>query len=298
MRMNNLKKRIIPILLICFQTTVCLGKEATPIRVFLAGDSTVKTYGPALETGGWGEYLQNYFDKQKVIVINKAEGGRSTRSFINEGRLAGILNQMQAGDYLFIQFGHNDSAVGVGYQLERSVQLGEPDEDEIYPVIPGEKVPTPASHISAYGKEYYPYESGTFKWYLKQYVDGARAKGALPVLITPVSRRYFTGSLIRAHHGPHDAYVMCVLQLAEELDVPCLDMFAKTKALYETLGPAESTKLQSTKTDGSLDNTHYNKYGAFLVAGMVAETIKEEGLPLADFLVAPTEIVNPPADKK
>lgn len=267
--------------------------ESKIIKVFLAGDSTVKTYGPGKTTGGWGEYLQNYFNPQKVQVVNKAEGGRSSRSFINQGRLKEILDQIGAGDYLFIQFGHNDSATGSEYELDRSVNAGTPDAAGIYPVTPAVLVDTP-QELAAYGPKYYPYQSGTFKWYLKQFVDGAKAKGAVPVLVTPVSRRYFNGAKIKPHHGPNDCYVTCVLQLAQETKVDCLDMFVKTKAMYEKVGPKASEQYQDTKANGSLDNTHYNKYGGFVVGAMVAEAIKEKGLGIAKYIVAPTETVAPP----
>ena len=131
----------------------------TPV-VFLAGDSTVKTYEDGQYIGGWGQFL-SLFLGDEVVVKNAAHGGRSSRSFINEGRLYdiegssftfsqnggnSIADEIKAGDYLFIQFGHNDddtkAASSYSTMYDRMVPLGEPDANGIYPTIPAEKMPT------------------------------------------------------------------------------------------------------------------------------------------------------------
>ena len=122
-----------------------LGKG---VNIFLAGDSTVKDYsangmymsGKAQAEGSWGEYLQSFFDDSKVKVVNYANGGRSSRNFINEGSLDKIAENIKAGDYLFIQFGHNDCSNQSGYLEDRYVPLGTPDESGIYPTTAGTKV--------------------------------------------------------------------------------------------------------------------------------------------------------------
>ena len=147
------------------------------VNVFLAGDSTVKDYsasgmymsGKAQAEGSWGEYLQTFFDSSKVKVQNYANGGRSSRNFINEVSLDKIKANIKEGDYLFIQFGHNDCANGKGYLEDRYVPLGEPDANGIYPVTAGTKVATPSSLASKYGDSFYSYDcGGTYKWYLTQ----------------------------------------------------------------------------------------------------------------------------------
>lgn len=121
-----------------------------PIRIFLAADSTVQNYDVhEKHQGGWGEFLKDYLDEE-VQVINHAMGGRSSKSFIEEGRLLQILMEIKAGDYLFIQMGHNDATKS---KPERYTE---------------------------------PYT--TYKQYLKMYVKGARDNQAVPVLITPPAR--------------------------------------------------------------------------------------------------------------
>ena len=305
--------------------------------IYLAGDSTVKTYNDAQYIGGWGQYL-NYFLSNDVTVVNAANGGRSSRSFINEGRLYNIKNNtysfsennrksiedvIKAGDFLFIQFGHNDDDTNKGTYstlYDRMVPLGTPDSNGVFPVtapsdtakmantyLPQEyidhnsqeNVTKAYSTIKTYGDTYFSYDcGGTYKWYLKQYVDFARSKDAIPVLVTPVARVAFNsdGTLRggAGRHGDNFAYVQAVRQLAQEEDCLLIDNFAYTKNLIETatksyadflmaLVPNDLTGTWPTDYDNGYNNadagfqkieaTHYNKYGAYLTAGYVANSI-------------------------
>ena len=313
-----------------------LPTDKTP-TIYLAGDSTVKTYNESQYIGGWGQYL-NYFLSNDVTVVNAANGGRSSRSFINEGRLYNIENNtysfsennrksiedvIKAGDFLFIQFGHNDDDTNKGTYstlYDRMVPLGTPDGDGIYPVtapsdeakmantyLPQEyidhnsqdNVTKAYNTIKTYGDTYFSYDcGGTYKWYLKQYIDFARGKGAIPVLVTPVARVAFNndGTLRDGpgRHGDNFAYVQAVRQLAQEEDCLLIDNFAYTKTLVETatknyadflmaLVPNDMTGAWPTGYDNAYNNTdagfqkieatHYNKYGAYLTAAYVADSI-------------------------
>ncbi len=326
----------------------------TPV-IFLAGDSTVKTYAENQYIGGWGQFLDLFLDNE-VVVVNAAHGGRSSRSFINEGRLYdipgssysfsqnggnSIADDIQPGDYLFIQFGHNDDASKLSNYstiFDRMVPLGEPDANGIYPVTPAEKTSTSIlpeeytskatdaeeanalAEIAKYGSEYYAYGSGTYKWYLKQYIDFAREQGAVPVLITPVARVKFSGSEIiggAGLHGVNFAYVEAVRQLAEEEDCLLIDLFADSKTILETATPTYANYLMALKPneltgvwpsgyDGAYGNveqgytgieaTHYNKYGAFLQAAKVAEHIlaDSDSFSFADkVLTTPESFIDP-----
>lgn len=311
-----------------------IRNDATP-TIFLAGDSTVKTYEDAQYIGGWGQFLSLFLD-ESISVINAAQGGRSSRSFINEGRLFNIddpnykysfsqnggnsiEDTIKEGDFLFIQFGHNDDASKLSNYstiFDRMVPLGEPDANGIYPITPAEKMPTSSlpkeytdkatdseeskalSEIAKYGSEYYAYNSGgTYKWYLKQYVDFARSVGAIPVLVTPVARVKFGGNEIiggAGLHGENFAYVEAVRQLAKEENCLLIDLFAESKVMLETATSTYANYLMALKpndltgewpagydaaygnTDAGytgIEATHYNKYGAFLQAAKVAELI-------------------------
>lgn len=322
------------------------NQRKAKFTIFLAGDSTVKTYVDNQYIAGWGQYLNLFLD-DSITVKNCAQGGRSSRSFINEGRLYdnegatykfsenggnSIGDEIQAGDYLFIQFGHNDDATKVGNTLaDRMVPLGEPDANGIYPTTPGVKTNVVLDNgvatldsvslevqtlmasyqtelnkylkdsVSKYGPSYYEYSSGgTYKWFLKQYIDFAREKGATPVLVTPVARKSFDGSgNIKGGpglHGDDFAYVKAVRQLAEEEGCLLIDLFNETKTFLETATPSYANFLMAlvpndvyngpwpsgydTTYDNSelgfdkIESTHYNKFGAFLTSAKVAENLK------------------------
>lgn len=300
--------------------------------IYLAGDSTVKTYEDNQYIAGWGQYL-DLFLKDNVTVINCAQGGRSSRSFINEGRLfdiegcnysftqndgKSIGSVIEAGDYLFIQFGHNDDSSkkqsSYSTMFDRMVDLGTADSNGIYPTTAGTKKPTThlpqeyinnvsstssaLNEIAKYGSEYYSYDcGGTYKWFLKQYIDFARSKKAIPVLVTPVARVKFSGSEIIGGpglHGENFAYVEAVRQLAKEEDCLLIDLFAETKSLLEVTTSTYSDFLMALKPNDlvgtwpggfdaayqntklgytGIEATHYNKYGAYLTAACVAENM-------------------------
>lgn len=222
------------------------------MTVFLAGDSTV-TDQP--ESGypycGWGQLLPAQF-KHDVAVDNHAQSGRSSRSFINEGRLSAIMERIKPEDFLFIQFGHNDE---------------KPDPER--------------------GTD--PFT--TYKEYLKKYIDAAREAKARPVLVTPVHRRYFAddGTLTDTHGD----YIIAVRELAEEEDVPLIDLAERSRLLFEQAGvegskedfmwvlPGEYVNFPS----GVEDNTHFQERGASRLAQQVAEAIRELQLqPLQMYL--------------
>lgn len=228
--------------------------ENTHITVYLAGDSTVADYSSSrAPRTGWGQELNRFFD-DNIVVINEAIPGRSSKSFIDEGRLDSILNQIEKGDYLFIQFGHND-----------------------------EKKWDPTRYTKPYS---------TYKSYLKQYIDGARAKKAIPVLVTPVERRSFTVEGIAG--DTHGDYPAAMKELGTEENVPVINLSEKSKALFQELGP-ERTKdiflwLNARESvnypNGVQDNTHFQKAGAEEISRLVVEGIDElKMLPLGKHIL-------------
>ena len=330
--------------------------------IYLAGDSTVKTYDEDQYIGGWGQFLDEFLSED-VKVVNCANGGRSSRSFINEGRLYNIKDSnysysfsqnngdsiedvIKEGDFLFIQFGHNDDASKLSnYQTiyDRMVPLGEKDENGIYPTTEGIKKETThlpeeftksansneinsaLAEIKKYGSEYYAYDSGgTYKWYLKQYIDFARKVNATPVLVTPVARvKYSNGTIIGGAglHGENFAYVEAVRQLAIEENCLLIDLFKESKDILETATEEYGNYLMALKPNdlkGSwptgydktynnvalgytgIEATHYNKYGAFLQAGKVTEAIIKDQSKLEEYfsfkdylLTTPTSYIDP-----
>ncbi|MFF9850545.1 rhamnogalacturonan acetylesterase [Streptomyces litmocidini] len=210
--------------------------------VFLAGDSTAaQKYADAAPETGWGMALP-FFLHKGLTIANHAVNGRSTKSFLDEGRLDPILAALRPGDLLLIQFGHND-----------------------------EKVADPARYTEPWT---------TYQDNLRVFVEGARSRGALPVLATPVERRRFSvdGTALRTH----GAYPAAVREAARESDVPLLDIEALSLALWQRLGP-EATKTYFNWTATEQDNTHFNPPGAIEVARLVTAEL------LATHVLAPRE---------
>jgi len=228
--------------------------------VYIAGDSTVQTYDPYWKPeAGWGQMIDRYFT-EAVAFDNHAIGGRSSKSFIVEGRLDAILREIRPNDYFLIQFGHNDATVSV---------------PERYASVPD------------------------YKNYLKTYVNGARQRGATPILATPVGRRDYNAEtgLFRISFPE---YVQGMKEVAQELNVPIVDLSALSVAYYDSIGPAGTLSVflhvepgvYQAFPNGSADNTHFQEYGAIQIARLLSGGIKELGLPLS----LQVKNVEPPAD--
>ncbi len=230
---------------------LCAFKSNGPITVYLIGDSTlsikeVKNYP---ETG-WGMPFSWFFDKG-VNVDDRAMNGRSTRSFVEENRWAPITDALKSGDYVLIQFGHND---------EVSTKKTYTTEVE-------------------------------FVMYLTKYVQETQAKGAFPVLITPVARRSFDqeGKAI----DTHKVYAQLVRDLAKKLNIPLIDLTQKSMDLLQKLGKDNSEILYNhliagenpNYPNGKADDTHFNELGARKMAQLVLQGIKELKLPLVERIV-------------
>ena len=184
-----------------------------------------------------------------VTVRNHAKSGRSSRSFWDEGRFVPVREQMGPGDLLLIQFGHND------------------EKDD-------ERHTDPAT---------------TYPAFLLRYCDAAREKGAVPVLITPVCRRYFAGATSLLY--THGEYAGAVRRLAREHGIALLDLKKASRALYLSLGPEKTAELfvriapgeNEDYPEGHEDFTHFSAYGANIIAGLVAKEMEKSPV-LRDFL--------------
>ena len=214
--------------------------------IYWAGDSTVQTNDiTTYPQTGIGQVFSLYL-KDGIIVRNFAKNGRSTKSFIDEGRLASIETQISKGDFLFIQFGHND----------------EKNQDPTRYTIPGE----------------------SFDNNLRIFIDVARQHGAYPVLITPLERRCFKedGVLGEGQHGP---YVQAIKQVAKAKNIPLIDLYTSSRKTMNEAG-IEKTKewfmnilpgVYPAWPEGKTDNTHLKYAGAVTFAGLIANALKEMG---------------------
>ncbi|MBD5402276.1 hypothetical protein HDR58_05695, partial [bacterium] len=279
------------------------------VNIFLAGDSTVKDYsaagmyngGKAQDLGSWGEFLQSFFNESEVKIQNYANGGRSTRNFINEGSLKKIENAIGEGDYLFIQFGHNDSS---NSNEDRYVPVGTPTNG-IYPTDPGTLVDGKYPDYTSGGVANSA-ATGTYKWFLQQYIDVAVSKGAIPVIVSPVARQYYNDSgdgKIKPHHddntSSNNAYVTAAYQIYEDnKDDGCLwiDGFTLTKDLFEAAYEADPDASGKTSNYGLQvmgsggDSTHNNKLGGMIEAMAIASAIQNLNKNISYAVKAPSQV--------
>lgn len=232
--------------------TVAAAAQKQPVTVYLAGDSTMAEKKPEKrpETG-WGEMFQQHFVAAKVKIENHAQNGRSTKTFISENRWQAIVDKLKKGDYVFIQFGHNDGAK---------------DKPERY---------TPPED---------------YRKNLIRFVEEARAKKAIPVLLTPVMRRKFDadGKFV----DQHGVYPGIVRELAKEYKVALIDMHRTSEQVLVRYGVEESKKLflqlqageNANYPNGINDNTHFVPRGAEEMAKLAVEGIKEQKIGLRKYL--------------
>jgi pectinesterase len=235
------------------------GTPADTLHLYLIGDSTCATKKLDKENPerGWGHMLQPLFD-EAVVVGNHATNGRSTKSFRDEGRWARVERQLRPGDYVFIQFGHNDQ------KIKDSTRYSTPEQ---------------------YAEN------------LRRYVRETRAKGATPILLTPIVRRHFVDGVLTDTHGDYPAQVR---RVAAEEGVALLDMEPLTREWVASLGDEASRQYFMWVApgtcplcpDGRQDDTHLNVRGAHVVARMVCEALRREVPALGarfhdcDFVVA------------
>ena len=241
-------------------------QPTTRPTVYLVGDSTVKV-GTAGQQG-WGDPFIKMFDASKVNVVNKAIGGRSSRSFIQEGRWDEILKTLASGDYVIIQMGHNDGGPLFGDNRERgSIRgIGEETQDVTLTLEPNR------------GKQMTIH---TYGWYLRKYVRDAREKGAQPIICSPIPRGPRPGENVELP-AEMTSYRLWAKQVAEAEKVPFIDLYQRT---YQKWIDAKLTPEQiKTQYFGEADYTHTNPEGAALNAQSVAEGLKDLDLPLKDYL--------------
>lgn len=247
LKINQLRIALL-LLLIC-----CAPEPPKDISIHLIGDSTmaIKKKERRPETG-WGEMLQQFFNEH-VLVKNHAVNGRSSKSFIDEGRWQVVFDSLMPGDYVFIQFGHNDQ------KYKDSTRYTNP--------------------------------TTIYKQNLIRFINESREKGAYPVLLTSIARRKYNeyGVFIDSH----GLYPTAMREVAKDYNIPLIDLHLLTEQLILSMGLKKSRSLflilepgeNENYPEGKEDNTHLNPDGATEVAKMVVDEIKKQDLPLKSYLI-------------
>ena len=238
-----------------------------PRAVFLVGDSTVKNGSGKGSDGlwGWGNFLGDHLDPARAVVQNRALGGRSSRTYLAEGLWSKVLADLNPGDVVLIQFGHNDGGpLDTGRARASLKGTGEESKD----VVPETTRKPETVH--------------TYGWYLRKYVVDAKAKGTVPVILSPVPRNMWDagGKVNRASRD----YGGWAAEVAKAEGVPFVDLNDIAARHYEAEGKAKVESTYFTQKD----HTHTTEAGARLNALSVVEGLRAlpDG-PLSDAWKAP-----------
>lgn len=244
-----MKNHIFTIALIITLSSFTVPQES--IAVYLIGDSTMSVKDPlAYPETGWGMPFANFFDA-RVRIDNRAKNGRSTRTFISENLWEQVKSSLESGDYVLIQFGHNDEV------KEKTDRYTTPEQ---------------------------------YATNLRMFIKDTREKGATPILLTPVSRRKFVdGQAVETHQIYSDivreiakSEKVLLIDMDEKSKV-LLQRFGEesSKLLFLQLEPGEHPNYPA----GKIDNTHFNELGARKMAQIVFAELKIQKVPLADYAV-------------
>ncbi|MBP5379571.1 MAG: RICIN domain-containing protein [Ruminococcus sp.] len=222
--------------------------------LYIAGDSTVQSYRESYAPQqGWGYYMQSYFNSD-ITVANHSIAGRSSKKFYDEGRWQTIADSLKTGDFVMIQFAINDA--------------GASNADRYAPTC---------------GNVDYT-SSGSYEWYMTQFIKSAKDKGATPILVTTTigMKAYSNGRFTNSYTNYNEA----CYNLAKKYSVPCIDLNTLMVNHYNSVGydTAKSYHLMGAVA-GSTDGTHFCEKGANIVAGLVAGEIKKQNISgLAGYL--------------
>ncbi|WP_069660935.1 rhamnogalacturonan acetylesterase [Arcticibacter eurypsychrophilus] len=242
------KKRSIFLLIVLFAVSLAFINKEKP-TLFIIGDSTVRNTNPSYM--GWGTAIAELFDTTKINVTNHAMAGRSTRTFIKEGRWAKVDSMLKPGDYVMMQFGHNEGSTPdtnkAGY---RGVLKGTGEETKelIWPD----------------GK---PETVHTYGWYIRQFIHDAKAKGAIPIVLSMIPRNEWKDNkVIRANND----YGKWAKEVAQQEGACFIDLNAITADKYDKMGPVKVKALFPS------DHTHTDSIGAKINAESVVKGLKKQ----------------------
>ncbi len=221
--------------------------------IFTIGDSTVKNGKGDGANGqwGWGDPYQQYFDSTKVLVKNRALGGTSSRTFQTKGLWEEVLKELKKGDFVLMQFGHNDGgAINDTLRARGTIKGVGEETEEIDNLITRQH-----EVVHSYG------------WYLRKMVREAKEKGATPVIVTPIPRNDWENGIIKRTPGSYPDWAM---QVARQEGIQYIDLNKKMSEKLDGLGEAVVTGAYFFATD----HTHTSARGAMMVASLVVDGIR------------------------
>lgn len=242
-------------------TTGVKREKGKPV-VFITGDSTVKNEDRS-EDGmwGWGSQAATVFDTRKITIQNSAMAGRSCRTFLREGRWDKVINDVQEGDFVLIQFGHNDAGNELAHGKARNDITGTADSSHVFRVRNDKEVRNEVVY--------------TFGWYLRKMIDDVREKGATPILVSLTPRNEWPGGKIERRN---DSFGRWYREVVAQTGVAFVDLHNISADALDKIGQ-ERAKAYYKK-----DHTHTSKMGAQLNAKSIAKGLKQIKSPLRKYL--------------
>jgi lysophospholipase L1-like esterase len=249
---------LVPLLLAATLTCRAQNSNTLP-TLYLIGDSTVNT--PTKGQQGWGTPLPALFDQSKITVVNRARGGRSSRTFYTEGLWEEVRDSLKPGDFVLMQFGHNDGGpLGDGRARASLKGIGDETQDV------DNKTTGKKETVHTYG------------WYLRKYIGNAKAKGATPIVLSPIPRNIWKDGKVARAANDYGKWAAEAAKSEGAFFVNLNEIIAKH---YEEAGQPKVAETYFTPTD----HTHTTPEGAKLNAACVVEGIRSlKDCPLANYL--------------
>lgn len=241
-------------------------EKGKPI-VFITGDSTVKNKDSDKDgMWGWGSQAYTVFDQDKVTCVNVAKAGRSTRSYVREGRWEQVYNTLQPGDFVLLQFGHNDICP-IADAKERGVIPGTADTCHVY------KMEKDGRYEVVY----------SFGWYLRKMIDDCREKGATPILVSLTPRNEWPHGKVERRN---DSYGKWYREVVEQTGVDFLDVHNISADFLDRkfASKSEEKSKKAASRYFNNDHTHTSLAGARMNAQSVAKGLRDINSPLAAYL--------------
>ena len=239
--------------------TLGIAREAGKPALIVTGDSTIKNSDSAPDgMWGWGSVLETVFDPSRITLVNAGRAGRSARTFLDEGLWDRVYNSIQPGDYVVIQFGHNDFGP-INSSPYRAELPGNTDENENYFMPNTRKYQV----IYSYG------------WYLRKFIDEVREKGGTPILVSVTPRNEWPGGKIERRN---DFYGIWLRDVVKQTGVDYVDMHNISADYFDSIGQ------EATRSYYKNDHTHTSRQGAELNAKSFAEGLRKINHPLAKYL--------------
>ena len=244
-------KPIIPFLILVVFLGVSFQRLQDKPVLYIIGDSTVQNgSGKGSDSlWGWGSFMNLFLDTKKIEIQNHAKGGRSSRTFLTDGRWDSIMKTIKKGDYVLMQFGHNDGGeLADTLRARGTIKVIGDESKDIY------------NPIRKLNETVY-----TYGYYMRKYANEAKSKGAIPIIVSPVPRNKFNekGKIEK------DQYGIWASEVAQQTGAYFLDLNTMVIEKYEKMG-AEKVKAFFPK-----DHTHTNEAGAVFNAELVAKGIND-----------------------